>query len=112
LQGRRLVRELVERGNCVGGVHQGRAASQPASRQRFTPEFKLEAVKLIKERGVSVPRASRDLDVYKNALRKWLREAAADPQEAFPGNGVMNPEQAEFERLKKETRSSGWSATS
>ena len=37
-----------------------------------------------------------------NVLRKWVREAAADPKEAFPGNGVMKPEQAELERLKKE----------
>jgi transposase len=28
--------------------------------------------------------------------------AAADPQEAFPGKGVMKPKQAEIERLKKE----------
>jgi hypothetical protein len=31
-----------------------------------------------------------------------LREAAVDPQHAFPGQGVMKPEQAELERLKKE----------
>ena len=31
-----------------------------------------------------------------------MREAAMDPQEAFPGKGVMKPEQAEIERLKKE----------
>jgi transposase len=35
-------------------------------------------------------------------LRKWIREAMADPQEAFPGKGVMKPEQAEIERLRKE----------
>ena len=26
----------------------------------------------------------------------------ADPHQAFPGNGVMKPEQAEMERLRKE----------
>lgn len=35
-------------------------------------------------------------------LRKWVREAVTDPQEAFHGKGVMKPEQAELERLKKE----------
>ncbi|ANH74132.1 transposase family protein [Ralstonia insidiosa] len=42
------------------------------------------------------------MDVHENVLRKWVREAAQDPQEAFPGKGVMKPEQAEIERLKKE----------
>jgi transposase len=73
-----------------------------ATRRQFSREYKLEAVKLVKERGVSVAQASRDLDVHENVLRKWVREATADPQEAFPGKGVMKPEQAEIERLKKE----------
>jgi len=72
------------------------------TRRQFSREYKLEAVKLVKERGVSVPQAARDLDVHENVLRKWVREAAADPKEAFPGNGVMRPEQAELDRLKKE----------
>lgn len=72
------------------------------TRRQFSREFKLEAVKLVKERGVSVAQAARDLDVHENVLRKWLRELAADPQQAFPGKGVMKSEAAEIERLKKE----------
>ena len=49
-----------------------------------------------------MPQAARDLDVHENVLRKWIREAMADPQEAFPGKGVMKPEQAEIECLRKE----------
>ena len=71
-------------------------------RRQFSQEFKLEAVKLVKNRGVSVAQAARDLDVHENVLRKWIRELAADPQQAFAGQGVMKPEQAEIERLKKE----------
>lgn len=65
-------------------------------------EFKLEAVKLVKERGESVAQAAPDLDVHENVLRKWVREATADPQQAFPGQGAMKPEQAELEHLRKE----------
>jgi transposase len=72
------------------------------TRRQFSREFKLEAVRLVKDRGVSVAQAARDLDVHENVLRKWIRETTADPQHAFPGNGVMKPEQAEIERLKKE----------
>jgi transposase len=71
-------------------------------RRQFSREFKLEAVKLVKNRGVSVAQAARDLDVHENVLRKWVRELAADPQQAFPGQGVMKPEQAEIECLKRE----------
>ena len=72
------------------------------TRRQFRREFKLEAVRLVKERGVSVAQASRDLEVHENVLRKWMREATADPQQAFPGQGVMKPEQAELDRLRKE----------
>ena len=59
-------------------------------------------LKLVTERGVAVARAARDLDVAESVLRRWMRELAQDPSEAFPGNGVMKPEQAEIERLRKE----------
>ncbi len=72
------------------------------TRRQFSREFKLEAVRLVKDRGVSVAQAARDLDVHENVLRKWMRELATDPQQAFPGKGLMKPEQAELERLKKE----------
>ena len=72
------------------------------TRRQFSREFKFEAVRLVKESGVSVAQAARDLDVHANVLRKWIRERAMDPQHAFPGKGVMKPEQAEIERLKKE----------
>ena len=71
-------------------------------RRSFTREFKLEAVKLIKERGVSVAQAARDLDVHGNMLRKWVRDFEFDPQQAFPGQGQMKPEQLEIERLRRE----------
>ena len=71
-------------------------------RRKFNREFKLEAVRLVKERGVSIAQASRDLDVHENVLRKWVKEFSSDPQQAFPGHGQMKPEQQEIERLRKE----------
>ena len=71
-------------------------------RRTFSREFKLEAVKLVRERGVSVAQACRDLDLHENVLRKWMRQQAADPRSAFPGHGQMKPEQQEIERLRRE----------
>ena len=42
-------------------------------RRKFTREFKLEAVRLIKERGVSYAQASQDLDVHQSQLRGWVK---------------------------------------
>jgi len=71
-------------------------------RRRFAREFKVEAVKLVRERRVSVARAARDLDVHENVLRKWVKEFGSDPVQAFPGYGQMKPEQLEIERLRRE----------
>lgn len=71
-------------------------------RRAFTREFKLEAVRLIRDRGVTVAQASRDLGVHENVLRKWVRDFEADPKQAFPGQGQMKPEQLEIERLRRE----------
>jgi transposase len=73
-----------------------------ATRRAFTREFKLEAVKLVSERGVSVAQAARDLSLHENVLRKWVRDQKSDPQHAFPGQGQMKPEQAEIAALRKE----------
>jgi transposase len=73
-----------------------------ATRRLFSREFKLEAVKLVVERGVSVAQAAKDLEVHENVLSKWVREAKVDPQHAFLGQGVMRPEMAELERLRME----------
>jgi transposase len=71
-------------------------------RRRFTREFKVEAVKLVTERGVAVAQAARDLGVHQTQLRTWMRAFAVDQAQAFPGNGRQNAEQAEITRLKRE----------
>ncbi len=71
-------------------------------RRTFNREFKLEAVRLVRERGMSIAQASRDLDVHANVLGKWVREFAGDPEHAFPGHSQMKPEQLEIERLRRE----------
>jgi transposase len=71
-------------------------------RRKFGREFKVEAVRLIRERGVSVAQAARDLDVHETVLHRWVKQVAADPKHAFPGQGQLRPEQAEIDRLRKE----------
>jgi transposase len=71
-------------------------------RHKFSREFKVEAIRLVKERGVSVAQAAQDLDVHENVLRKWVKEFGADPAHSFRGHGQMKPDQQEIERLRRE----------
>ena len=72
------------------------------TRRKFSKEFKVEAVRLVTEGGVSFSQASRDLDIGEKMLRRWAKELATSPQDAFPGLGKMKPEQEEMSRLQKE----------
>ena len=73
-------------------------------RRTFSKEFKVESVRLVRNRGVSIAQAARDLDVHENVIRKWVKEFDGDPGQAFPGHGNMKPELAEIERLKREVQ--------
>lgn len=72
------------------------------SRRKFSREFKIEAVRLVTDRGVAVAQAARDLDVAESVLRRWMRELTVAPATAFPGNGQMRADLAEISALKKE----------
>jgi len=54
---------------------QGRRA-----RRSFTPEFKADAVRLVKS-GKTVAEVARELDLTETALREWVRRAEADAGE-------------------------------
>jgi transposase len=71
-------------------------------RRTFTPEFKLEAVKLVTERGMSRSQAARDLGIHVNVLRNWVEDFKRDPKQAFPGRGKQRSDDAEITRLKRE----------
>ena len=53
------------------------------TRRKFSRDFKIEAVRLVTDRGVAVAQAARDLDVAESVLRRWMRELATAPVAAF-----------------------------
>lgn len=61
------------------------------TRRKFSREFKVEAVKLVTDRGIAVAQVARNLDVAASVLRPWIRELSATPAAAFPGNGQIGP---------------------
>ena len=73
-------------------------------RRTYTNEFKVEAVKLITEKGYSVAEAARSLDVGETLLRSWKVALQAGGDQAFPGNGRLNPHEEELRRLRAEDK--------
>lgn len=71
-------------------------------RRAFSREYKLEAIRQVRERGVSSSLVAKELGIGANVLSRWVREASGDVRKAFPGQGQQSAEQAEIERLKRE----------
>ena len=73
-------------------------------RQTYTREFKLEAIKLITQKGYSVAEAARSLGLHENLLRSWKVALASRGDQAFPGQGSLPPLQEEIRRLRAENQ--------
>ena len=73
-------------------------------RRTYTNEFKVEAVKLITEKGLSVAEAARSLDIGETLLRSWKAALDLKGPDAFPGNGRLNPHEEEIRRLRAENK--------
>jgi transposase len=68
---------------------------QPFRKRKHSPEFKLEAVRLMRERlaaGLTLQRVSEELEIGPDLLRVWGKQIDAAPEgasakEIFPGHG-------------------------
>jgi transposase len=74
------------------------------ARRTFTPEFKIQAVKLVTEQGKSVAEVARDLDLGESMLRSWKQALAATGAQAFPGHGNPPALEEELRRLRAENK--------
>jgi transposase len=72
-----------------------------SKRRKYDRAFKLEAVKLVTERGTPLAEAARNLGIHENLLRKWKQQYIEDTADAFPGKGRLKPQDDELRRLRK-----------
>src|SRR5436309_15960180 len=61
------------------------------ARKTYTREFKLQAVRLLTDRGLSIAEVARQLGVGENCLRNWRAAAQQQGAAAFPGQGNLSP---------------------
>ena len=71
------------------------------ARKQYEPEFKIEAVRLVREQGRSVAAVARSLGVHVNTLHGWVRELPK-------AGGVRRAHRVEsdeaFRRLERELK--------
>jgi transposase len=72
------------------------------ARKTYAREFKLQALRLLTDQGLSVAEVARQLGVGENCLRAWRAAARGQGQAAFPGPGNLSAEQEELRRLRAE----------
>ena len=73
-------------------------------RRTFTPEFKVQAVKLVTEPGKSLAEVARDLDLGESMLRAWKQALAKGGDQASPSKGNPPALEEELRRLRAEDK--------
>jgi transposase len=74
------------------------------TRKTYTPEFKLQAVKMVLEQKLSVAEVARRLGVGENRLHTWKKAVLKGGTRAFPGSGHLTPQDEEIRKLRAEIK--------
>jgi transposase len=70
--------------------------------RRYDLEFKLEAVRMAAEPGITAKDVESRLGIGKGVLSRWKRELKKEGNQAFPGKGHLKSESEELRQLKRE----------
>lgn len=71
---------------------------------KYSKEFKLDAVSLVKEQGYTQSEAARSLGINAKLISRWIIEYTNNDDKAFRGNGKLTEEQLELRRLREENK--------
>jgi transposase len=78
--------------------------NSPKARQRYTREFKDDAVDLVIKHGYSCAEAGRRLGINSNNIVRWVRQYRDQQDAAEAGTASPKELQAEIKRLRKENK--------
>ena len=70
-----------------------------STRNRYTAEFKADAVRLATMPGANIAQVARSLSISDGSLRVWIRQSREQESDDLTSN-----EKAELARLRKEVR--------
>ena len=74
----------------------------PRTRPPYPPEFRVEAVRLIRSSGKPLSEISKDLGVSEQSLRVWVKQADLDAGRR--DDGLTSAEQEELRQLRRRVR--------
>lgn len=74
------------------------------AKRKHSKEFKLEAIRLASQPGVTVKDTAANLGVHPSQIQTWKREFRAHANQAFPGNGRLRPDDEEIRKLRLELK--------
>ena len=69
-------------------------------RRSFTPEFKADAVALVRQQGYTVAQACQALGLGETALRRWMAQVEAETAGLTPTGKAITPEQQRIQCLE------------
>jgi len=73
------------------------------ARRKFTAEYKVEVVRLVRDGGKTIGEVCRDLDLTATAVRHWVKQARIDAGEGKKGE-LTTAEHAELVALRRENK--------
>lgn len=72
--------------------------------KRYTKEFKIEAVKLVTEKGMKASEVAKDLGISQPALGSWIKDYQRIGQEAFPGKRNLSSQEDKIRQLEQQVK--------
>ena len=73
----------------------------PRTRPPYPPEFRREAIRLLRSSGKPIAELARELGVSGESLRNWAKQEQIDQGER---DGLTSGEREELRRLRRENR--------
>jgi transposase len=73
-------------------------------KKKYSKEFKLDAISLVKDQGYSRLEARKSLGINRQLISRWINEHESAGEESFRGNGKLRADQLEIRRLKEENK--------
>lgn len=74
-------------------------------RNRYSPEYKLEAIKLVEDQSRTIPEVANSLGISKTTLENWVYKYRKEQQGITPNKGnALTPELRRIQELEKQVK--------